>query len=295
MFFLELTRRQETVWASWPFGPGSAPEGTSYDPTPVLVGTLALQTFQDVRPSKGGRADRLACGRLVGYLQKHKALPFAPWVDERRELWNKQVALVRAQLREWGTPGRRTLLQYSNYSEIDPLDGPTDALSNPEGRDLLDAVQWRLPRPGSQFLLIKSPVAAVLLSALEGIAAGSVLVCRDCQAVVRRHPGMRASRCIDCSKRHRDLGRRRHFSQEFVRVMDRVRKNVGPKQPIRRKKQWSDRGERAGKIRDAVRQGALSEKEGVDQLRSLFPVGLRGRPRKRQATRVSRGPAARGR
>lgn len=160
---------------------------------------------------------------------------------------------------------------------IEP-DGPTDTLSTTQGRALLDAIHWRLPLTGTQRVLLETPVAAVLLSLVEGFRAKTLIVCRDCRRFVYRAATKpQLVRCPQCAKNWRSRLSKHGFRREYELALDRIRK-AWKRSPGDRGR-WSDMKRKCRAVDERLQRGDLSEREAIQQLRNVVPRSPRGRPR----------------
>src|SRR5688572_27066649 len=186
MIYLHVGRGTEAI--------EPAPHVVGRLPTSRHCGHLALATLRTLRP-KDAAAD-------LAYLQQYLWKEGISVPRGSSERWRAELRIVRDQLAEIAANrGRLTWDEYSEHTVED--DGPTATLRTHDGRQLLRAIHWRLPLTAdTQRLVLETPVAAVLLSLIEGFRAGTLIVCRDCKRFVYRPPNQpQRRRCARCNER----------------------------------------------------------------------------------------------
>jgi DNA-directed RNA polymerase subunit RPC12/RpoP len=232
------------------------------DQPEATAGTLAaaiIQTTNGLRVEAAVR--RLTVWADQTLDDREKVAPMAA---------GKALRAIQAQLRDWFEDGR---LQWKpEYSELDPHDGPTGALSSPSGRRLLRAIEWR----GPDVVEVTLPESVVLLSAVYGVLNKTLVACVKCGRLTVIAPNAAKRRaCPGCGARRRDR-LAPSVQKEYTRAYDRVRNSPRLRtRPEEQNRLWREIGD----VRDANQNGKLSAPEAVKRIREIVPIGPRGRPR----------------
>ena len=258
MLFMQFSRWEEEIVFEW----------TDAKPVRWAAGSLAQRVFNRLED-----APEKAAQRLTQWIQGH-ALP-------RRTLARiseRTLALVHEQLRDWAERkswwrerGVRWNGAYPSLAVEDA--GPTDLLSTPEGVELVRQIEWRAPsfQDASELVCVKSPEAAVLLSALKGSLLGTLQPCLRCRRLFTLVGGERKrSSCRSCGALR--AGRVHAVDEEYQRVYTRIRK--------RPSLSAEDRGKyhaQLAAVRDRARKEKWTAAEAIARLNAVAPRGRRGR------------------
>jgi hypothetical protein len=228
---------------------------TAGDAAPA--GSLAAHILGTTRPDARQRV--AAARRLADWTRR---IADEDWPPPSAEA----LALISQQLAEWFDDGR--VRWAAEYSDLDPHEGPTDMLSTPVGRHLLQAIEWR----GFDVMRV-SPEAAVLLSAYYGAIRHTLVGCRRCGhlTVLSRRQAKRRQ-CPSCGARRRSAAD--SVIRESALAYDRIRKRHRSR-PDERHRLTHE----IEKIREDNRCGKLSAKAAVHQILATTPPSPRGRPR----------------
>lgn len=260
MFLMRVTRQTEQFWAG--DDRREAKENT--------VGTLAQTVLMSLHPESAPRDAE----RLLAWVRRFRDAALTAWWDQKADWTAVALAVVRSQLEEWHG-GNRSLWRVSyrtDYSELDPWDGPTASLSNPAGRELLEQVRWRLPRDGaSRLFSVDSHAACVLLSAFEGILAGRLYACVSCRRLLVRGKGQeRRRRCATCASTAAVRKSKPTLYIACERAKDRLRHRLAGAEYVAAQ----------GRCQEVLRRflgGTLSEPKALRALQRISPRGPRGR------------------